>query len=198
MKTWFIGLAIGGIIAAAAHTGWQVAGIHDRAHEEFAQELYGTVQNLEVIQQAESATAIRMLAETEPVKDPYAMPGQPVRRRKIDPYDMRTYKAGASRVLDKAQQATLRRLLGRPDIAALSKGKRSCLPDYGVRFRFQREHAAKAAEIVDVNVCLGCALMITTVDDVTVGGGAFDPAEAEMIRLAKELFPDDAEIQEVE
>lgn len=198
MKTWLIGLVIGGIVAVAAHTGVQVAGIHDRAREEFAQGLYGTMENLAVIQQAESVTAIRMLAETEPEKDPYALPGQPVRRRKIDPHDMRTYKAGASVVLDTAQQATLRRLLGRPDIAALSKGKRACLPDYGVRFRFQREHAAKAVETVDVNVCLSCALMITTVEDVTVGGGSFDPAEAEMIRLAKGLFPGDAEIQGVE
>lgn len=174
MNKWFLALPIGVVILTALATSYQVATIDERARREFATSLYGSVENLEVIEGAESATAIRMLAPQNP-GDPDHLWGARVR-------EMRYYTAGAAVPLAGAQLGTIKRLLGRADLA-LVPGRKSCLPDHGVRFGFHR-----AGREVAVNFCLRCDLMLTTVKDEALGGANSDPLHGEITRLVKSLF----------
>lgn len=65
-------------------------------------------------------------------------------------------------------------------------------PIYGVMLSFFRDE-----ERVDVYFCFHCSVLAVVRDGVVQGGGDFSMANDDFVRTAKELFPDDAEIQAI-
>ncbi|WP_428304778.1 hypothetical protein [Lacipirellula sp.] len=67
------------------------------------------------------------------------------------------------------------------------------LPVYGVMLSFFRDE-----ERVDVYFCFHCGDLAVVREGVVQGRGDFSKADDDFVRAAKELFPDDAEIQAIE
>lgn len=72
-------------------------------------------------------------------------------------------------------------------------GLKACSPIFAVRFSF-----GEGEEAVEVNLCLGCEMLATTKDNAIVGTGPVDGAGAQLVAMAKRLFPDDEEILELD
>jgi hypothetical protein len=66
----------------------------------------------------------------------------------------------------------------------------ACMPMYGVRVRFER-----AADRVDLLLCLECDESLIFSNGRFIGYGFFVPAHDPLVRVVQELFPDDKEIQ---
>lgn len=72
-------------------------------------------------------------------------------------------------------------------------GLKACGPIFAVRFSF-----GEGKEAAEVNLCLACKILATTKDNAIVGSGPVDGAGAQMVAMAKRLFPTDEEIMELE
>lgn len=66
----------------------------------------------------------------------------------------------------------------------------NCMPMYGVRVKFER-----AADRVDLLLCLECDESLIFSNGRFIGYGFFVPAHDLLVRVVQELFPDDKEIQ---
>ncbi|MCA8992854.1 MAG: hypothetical protein KDA88_12775 [Planctomycetaceae bacterium] len=93
--------------------------------------------------------------------------------------------------LSDEQSAKLEALLKSPD-AYLWDVAKACEPIYGVRLEIEAE-----GHRLEIYLCLQCELLLVTLDGKTVGGEDFDNIGPELIQLMKDLFPGDADIQEL-
>ena len=70
---------------------------------------------------------------------------------------------------------------------------KSCIPDYGVRIRFQY-----ATGDVDVLLCFDCDILAVYYKGEDIGGESFDVARPQLLTIAKQLFPENDDIQALE
>ena len=91
--------------------------------------------------------------------------------------------------------------LSQPDLAQLQAvlpqwssygwdNAKACNPTYGVRLDFTRGN-----DRLRVLICFECDILGTWLNGRFVGGGDFDPARTELVRIVKAIFPNDALIQ---
>jgi hypothetical protein len=48
-----------------------------------------------------------------------------------------------------------------------------------------------------VNLCFDCDIALFVRNSETTGGANFDPSHDELAKIAKQIFPDDGEIQKI-
>jgi hypothetical protein len=115
-------------------------------------------------------------------------------RLKIDPaaepnLDGRRYREGERLPVSAEQAARLRKILADPGTYEFEMAK-DCVPTYGVRILF----ATDSGEIA-LNLCFECNILTLSHAEKTLGGEDFDHARPALVALCQELFPQDAEIQ---
>lgn len=134
------------------------------------EKLFGNRANLEVVRDAAIVRAYRVGPDDEP-RD-----GRHPRPRK----DL----AGPV-VLNDAERAELCRLLttGSSYGWNLAKG---CIPNYGMKFEFQRDD-----RVVTALICLQCSMLEFQVDGRPGRIEDFDNICDELLRISREAFPDD-------
>ncbi len=100
------------------------------------------------------------------------------------------YEAMAGPIdLSTEQTFRLRQVLLDPSSYGWNMAK-SCIPNYGVRVRFQH-----GVDEVDVLLCFECDILTVYHNGTGTGGEDFDDARSEILTVVKELFPDDPDIQ---
>jgi hypothetical protein len=99
------------------------------------------------------------------------------------------YEAGPFLPLTAEQSTHFLKRLQSPNSYEFDVAK-ACIPIYGVRLQCEAPEGA-----VDVDLCFSCNILAVRRDGKIVGGEDFDPIRPNLVQLCKQLFPDDAEIQ---
>ena len=108
------------------------------------------------------------------------------------------YKRGPSVAVPASQARRLKRLLQRSSSYYQGSNAKACIPDYGVLFTFRFGDRA-----VQVALCFNCNML-----EVFDGGDDkarsvntlpdFDPMRSDLVAIVKKVFPDDAELGDLE
>ena len=96
--------------------------------------------------------------------------------------------AGPIDVSDELAQQTSKLLLD-PDSYRFNAAK-GCEPIYGVRLSF-----AKDDQVTDVFFCFDCDILSVYFQGKPVGGEDFDDIRPQLVKIVKQVFPDDEAIQ---
>lgn len=143
---------------------------------QLVERVFGNAENLQLVRTAPIVTACRLSHEAAGT-------------RSLSPLD---FKAGPFIQLTEIQAQQSRSVLTDPryyffdDSIAKACGD----PVYGVRICFK-----EGEREIDVNLCFMCDDLAVTADDKEVGWAEFGRARPDLVRICKELFPKDAEIQ---
>lgn len=158
-----------GLAFVIAFVGWG----YFRSHSPRVRDLYGGAEAIDTIKEAVTIHAYRLPSPSmhTPLLADYTMSEGPIEMP--------------------ALTAARLRLALMSDSAYLWGVAKSCGdPDYGVRFQFQHE-----GDSVDVLICFKCLMLGIYHNGKALEYEDFDPIRAELVAIAKELFPDDPAIQ---
>jgi hypothetical protein len=142
--------------------------------EKGAVDAFGGPEVLAIVQQAEKVIAHRIEADA----------GTYLRTREYT-------VAGDGVVLSEKDARDLIATIMDPALYEWQDAK-SCLPRPGIRFQFHR-----GGEVVDMPVCLECAIFMVDYKGKPVGGQNCDAAVTKLLDLAVRLFPKDASLAEM-
>ena len=108
------------------------------------------------------------------------------------------YKRGPFVPMPASQSQRLKRVMQRSSSYYQGSNAKSCIPDYGVLFTFRDGQRA-----IQVALCFNCNMLavfdggddkarsVNTLPD-------FDPMRSDLVAIVKKVFPDDAEIQDLQ
>lgn len=139
-----------------------------------AKAVFGSQENLNAVKRAAKVTACR-LTTVSPDADVTET--------------LASYKEGKWLALSPSQAERFRDVLSAPGTYDFDYAS-SCEPVFAVRVRFEDE-----GKTIDTHLCLKCSQIAVTRDGQIVGAEEFRGGKRKLIALCKELFPDDAEIQ---
>jgi len=152
-----------------------VCGCEPRAmNEEMKKKAFGGADNFELMNVASTVTACRLKHEE-------------AAGRYVEPSE---YEEGDFTTASSAQVDRLKTVLADPTTYLVGGAKTCGHPIYGVRLRFQAHDGT-----IDLNLCFKCDDLAATRDGKLVGAADFHRARRKLVTLCKELFPNDAEIQ---
>jgi len=119
-------------------------------------------------------------------------------RNEITPDILSNYKRGPSVPVPMSQAQRLKRILQRSSSYYQGSNAKACIPDYGVLFTFRSGDRA-----VQVALCFNCDMLgiFDGGDDKARSVNSlpdFDPMRGRLVAIVKKVFPDDAEIQELD
>lgn len=137
--------------------------------------VFGTQENLNAVKNATKVAACRITTES-PDAD-------------FTESTLASYKEGKWIALSPSQAKRFREVLLAPGTYEFDYVS-SCTPVFAVRVRFEDERRA-----IDTNLCLKCSQIAVTRDGQILGAEEFPGGKRKLVALCKELFPDDAEIQ---
>jgi hypothetical protein len=160
--------------------------LYDRgwgAHEDIVQKVFGSQQLFDSFVGAQQVTAQRLHWRVED---------------KVSPNELSNYRRGQSIPVSASEAEKLKRLLQRSSSYYQGSAVKACVPDYGVLFIFR-----SGERTVQVALCFNCNMLriFDGADDKARGVNTlmdFDPMRSELVAVVKKVFPDDAEIQNLE
>ena len=162
-----------------------VLGHAEESKKDFPTQFYGSKKNMDVVMGASKVTVCRLSPPRDDKGD--------LDHKKLTEFDtLKNYKAGSPIDVPDKTLGELRKVLGDPKTHDPESVK-ACIPIYGVRYIF-----AQGDQTVTVNICFLCDILVTAVGDKIVGGGSFDPASSELLRIAQTLFPKDTDLTAIE
>ncbi len=157
----------------------------EESKQDFPTQFYGSKNNMEVVMGASKVSACRLSPPRDDQGD--------LDHKKLKDFDtLKHYKVGTPIDVPDKTLAELRKVLGDPKTHDPESVK-ACIPIYGVRYIF-----TQGGQTVTVNICFLCDILVTAEGDKIVGGGSFDPASPELLRIAKTLFPKDTDLTDIE
>lgn len=148
-------------------------------------EVFGNESVLATVRDAESGSAWRLDPSEEPLDD---LHGPQYRADwAVEDYAIASGPdAVAPDLLDQLREAVL-------DLSGFEFEPVGCRPDFGYRVRFRTNDDA-----VDLLFCFNCDLFIVFHDSQVAGGVGFPYDNDRILRVMKQIFPDDPTIQSLE
>ncbi len=135
--------------------------------------VFNNANSLDVFERAPSATAYRLKPGITPSES-------------LDDYEV---ASGPTSLTD--EQITLVRSIMLDRDNFIWDTVKSCIPNYGIQIHFELE-----SNSTDLLFCFSCDQLAVYYNGHEVRGEEdFDKARSQLVSLAKELFPDDSEIQ---
>jgi hypothetical protein len=144
--------------------------------EDVKSKVFGGAPNFELLRSAPTVKACRLNHEE-------------VGERLVE---FAEYKEGEFVATSSTQADRFRAILVDPSTYLLDAKKTCGNPIYGVRVRFEASDG-----VLDVNLCFKCSDLETTRDGMSLGQADFHRGRGKILQLCKELFPNDAEIQQL-
>ena len=149
----------------------------------FVEKFFGSKDNYSIIFEADKATVYRIHFPKDSKN-----PKRPDLRRVGKVYE---YTVGESSQLSGDIMDKFRKLITHPRIDDPDSAK-GCIPTYGIRVRCQ-----KGDNIVDINLCFECDIMVASDGKKVIGSSDFDSIHVNLVNLIKPLFPQDKIIQQL-
>jgi hypothetical protein len=169
--------------AAILAVGVYLYFLNSRPNDEFIAKIFGSRRIFDTFVSSQQVTAQRLHRQE---------------RSEMSHDILSNYKRGPSIPVPASQAQRLKRLLQHSSSYRQGPFGKLCLPDYGVLFTFSSGDRA-----VQVALCFNCNML-----DVFDGGDDkarsvnnlpdFDPMRSDLVAIVKKVFPDDAEIQDLE
>ena len=157
----------------------------EQSNKAFPTQFYGSKKNMDVVMGASKVTVCRLSPPRDDQGD--------LDHKKLRDFDtLKHYKAGKPIAVPDKTLVELRKVLGDPKTHDPESVK-ACIPIYGVRYIF-----TQGDYTVTVNICFLCDILVIAEVDKIVGGGSFDSASPELLRIAKSLFPKDSDLTDIE
>jgi len=152
--------------------------------KKYPDNIFGSAENYDIVKSAQEVTAFRV---TPPhlAHDPDSVDFEKLSGSD----DLKHYKVGEPLKVDAATLTELRKLILDPKIDDPDSAK-GCLPVWGVRLDF-----VTPKKTVSIYLCYQCYILAAAEGQKFVGGGDFDPAYDQLAAIAKRLFPNDKDIQ---